>query len=407
MSRPLQLPDLDDAPCGFLIITDDGQIEAVNNTLVSTLGYAMKEDLTGRPFESILTIASRIFYQTHLYPLVNLHGVANEIFLTLQKKSGEHYQALCNAVRRKKEDTALIHCILVSAEQRGKYEKEILEAKRRAEEATKENTELIQAKLALEESSRMLDNRINRLAQINNNMVQFGHFISHEIQEPIRKIAVRSDILIQKNKDQLAPNALEILRKINSESTQLRAFAVNLERYIGINLDKEKFSHIDLNTVIRHAYQNADLTGGPGSLVLNIDPLPSIDGFPLQIESLFTSLFQALLDQRSNDLPLSLTVGGQVEKINSFLFLPGKYNYIDILRITISDSAVLTPRGRDLIEAINSKTNVTTIARHIAIASSKAIADNHFGTLTAATNLSGGIDIVLQLPVVHQVPPYS
>jgi light-regulated signal transduction histidine kinase (bacteriophytochrome) len=253
----------------------------------------------------------------------------------------------------------------------------------------------------------MLDNRINRLAQINNNMVQFGHFISHEIQEPIRKIAVRSDILIQKNKDQLAPNALEILRKINSESTQLRAFAVNLERYIGINLDKEKFSHIDLNTVIRHAYQNADLTGGPGSLVLNIDPLPSIDGFPLQIESLFTSLFQALLDQRSNDLPLSLTVGGQVEKINSFLFLPGKYNYIDILRITISDSAVLTPRGRDLIEAINSKTNVTTIARHIAIASSKAIADNHFGTLTAATNLSGGIDIVLQLPVVHQVPPYS
>jgi sigma-B regulation protein RsbU (phosphoserine phosphatase) len=402
MSRPIQSAYLEDAPCGFLIITDNGHIEAVNHTLVSTLGYATKEDLVGRSLESILTIASRIFYQTHLYPLVNLHGIANEIFLTFRKKSGDHYSAICNAVCKVEGNTRLIHCILISAEQRGKYENEILEAKRRAEEASRENTELIQAKTALEESSRMLDNRINRLAQINENMVQFGHFISHEIQEPIRKIAIRSDTLIQRNKDRLNPETLDTLRKINSESTQLRAFAVNLERYIGINLDREKLSPIDLNAVVRQAHNNANLTGNSGTIILDIDPLPSIDGYALQIEILFTSLFQALLGQQPDDLPLSLTIRGRVEKTNSFQHLPGKYNYIDMLVITICGSGALTPRAHELIDAVNSKTNINTIARHIGIASGKAIINNHFGSLTATIDPSGSVAIVLQLPLLQQ-----
>ncbi|HEY4289824.1 MAG TPA: PAS domain-containing protein [Puia sp.] len=399
MKRPLQPADLDDAPCGFIIISDDGRIDAINNTLTQILGYDKKEDLVGQTVGAIFTIASRIFYQTHFYPLVNLHGKAHEIFLTLKKKNGDHYPAICNAVRKEENNIAVTHCILLSAEQRGKYEKEIIEARRKAEQAIKENSELVQAKKDLEDSSLTLDGRLNRLAQINDNMVQFGHFISHEIQEPIRKIAVRSDNLIQKNKDQLPPYTLDALRRINAESTQLRAFAVNLERYISLNLDKEKSTGIDLDAVIRQARHNAESPDNPGALILETTPLPSIDGYAFQMETLFTCLFQALLDHRPDSQPLLLTIEGQLEQTNSFRYLPGKYHYVSTLRIIINDRGALAIRARELTELINSKTDITTIARHIGIASCKAIINNHSGSFTASTNPTGATSFVLQFPL--------
>ena len=52
------------------------------------LGYG-RDELQGRRVESILNIGSRIFYQTHFFPLVKLHGRAEEIFLLLRAKSGD------------------------------------------------------------------------------------------------------------------------------------------------------------------------------------------------------------------------------------------------------------------------------------------------------------------------------
>jgi sigma-B regulation protein RsbU (phosphoserine phosphatase) len=69
---------LNTAPCGFLSFADDGTITTVNATLLGMLGYE-RDELTGRGIETILTIGSRIFYQTHFFPLVRLHGSAEEI----------------------------------------------------------------------------------------------------------------------------------------------------------------------------------------------------------------------------------------------------------------------------------------------------------------------------------------
>jgi sigma-B regulation protein RsbU (phosphoserine phosphatase) len=63
---------LNTAPCGFLSFTDDGKIILANATLLDLLGYEPGE-LPGRHIDSILPVASRIFYQTHLFPLLKLH----------------------------------------------------------------------------------------------------------------------------------------------------------------------------------------------------------------------------------------------------------------------------------------------------------------------------------------------
>src|SRR5688500_7047748 len=88
-------PLLDAAPCGFVSFGDDGAIALVNRTLLELLGYE-RDELLGRHVETILTIAGRIFYQTHLFPLLTLHGRAEEIFLLLRPKGGGEVGALVN-----------------------------------------------------------------------------------------------------------------------------------------------------------------------------------------------------------------------------------------------------------------------------------------------------------------------
>ncbi|HLO47035.1 MAG TPA: response regulator [Kamptonema sp.] len=126
---------LNNAPCGFLSFNDDGLIVMINATLSELLGYDAYS-LFGKKFEMILPIASRIFYQTHFFPLLKLHGKIEEIYFSLRAKQGNDLPILINAVRRKQEENFFNDCIILPIRQRIKYEDEILKAKKVAEAAT-------------------------------------------------------------------------------------------------------------------------------------------------------------------------------------------------------------------------------------------------------------------------------
>ncbi|WP_333306211.1 diguanylate cyclase domain-containing protein [Microcoleus sp. B7-D4] len=125
---------LNTSPCGFLSFADDGTILMVNATLVQLLGHE-PDELRGQKMESILPIASRIFYQTHFFPLLKLHGKVEEIYFSLRSKEGSEIPMLINAVRREKGGSFINDCILICIRQRILYEGEIIKAKKAAEAA--------------------------------------------------------------------------------------------------------------------------------------------------------------------------------------------------------------------------------------------------------------------------------
>ncbi|HEX2167797.1 MAG TPA: ATP-binding protein [Longimicrobiales bacterium] len=125
---------LDHAPCGFLSFGDDGIVQHVNTTLLDILGYPAPE-LVGSHVERILTIGTRIFYQTHWFPLLRLHHRGDEIFLMLRTKDGEEVGVLVNAVQHQRGGRAMYDCVLMQVKERQKYEDELLRARRVAEKA--------------------------------------------------------------------------------------------------------------------------------------------------------------------------------------------------------------------------------------------------------------------------------
>jgi PAS domain S-box-containing protein len=135
-------PILDTAPCGYLSFADDGRILAVNTTLRELLGYEADE-LDDRRIDVILPPGGRVFYQTHFFPLLKLHGRVEEIYLSLRSKQGEDVPVLVNASRRCRGAEFANDCILLPIRQRSRYEDEILAAKRVAESATRAKDEFL------------------------------------------------------------------------------------------------------------------------------------------------------------------------------------------------------------------------------------------------------------------------
>ena len=134
---------LNTAPCGFLSFGDDGAILAANATLAGWLGRA-PGSLDGLHVESILPPGGRIFYQSYFFPLLKLHGLAEEVYLSLRGDGGGDVPVLANAARHERDGAPVNDCVFVPMRQRRRFEDEILAAKREAEAANRAKDALIE-----------------------------------------------------------------------------------------------------------------------------------------------------------------------------------------------------------------------------------------------------------------------
>ena len=150
---PTEAEDLEDlfehAPCGYISATADGKMTKVNQTLVAWLGHD-RDRLVGQRFQSLLSIAGKIFYETHFAPLLRLQGHFSEVALDILRADGTTLPVLVNAVERRDEDGRLqfIRMTIFNASDRRRYERELLAARKTSDKA---NAELRELALTLEE----------------------------------------------------------------------------------------------------------------------------------------------------------------------------------------------------------------------------------------------------------------
>jgi signal transduction histidine kinase len=198
-------PLLDTAPCGFVSFADDGTVRVANATLLDMLDY-QADELVGKHVETVMSVGARIFYQTHLFPLLRLHGRAEEIFLLLRAKNGEDVAAIANAVRRERGGEWISDCVLLWVRERRKFEDALLRAKELAEEAKAvaeqerrrvevANEQLEQQAIEMELAQEQLMaqaeelERLRALAeQANRAKSVFLTMMSHELRTPLNAI---------------------------------------------------------------------------------------------------------------------------------------------------------------------------------------------------------------------------
>lgn len=123
----------DQLPVGLLVLSASGTILKVNTTFCGWLGLA-QEDLVGRKrLQELLTVGGRIFHQTHWLPMLEMQGSLSEVKLDLKRSDGSAFPVMLNVIRHVRASGTLDQVSISMAEERNKYERELLIARRRAD----------------------------------------------------------------------------------------------------------------------------------------------------------------------------------------------------------------------------------------------------------------------------------
>ncbi len=186
----------ENAPCGYLSLDPGGRIFKVNTTLCSWVGYA-PEDLLGKRLGDLLNIAGRMFYETHIAPLLRMQGFFNEVALDLVSQNGERLPVIANAAERRTADGGVIstRLTLLKAADRRRYEQGLLDARdqSRSSEAA--------AKAILKD-----ERETSQLRE------QFIAVLGHDLRNPLASIDAGARILLRRTRDETEIRVLQMMQ---------------------------------------------------------------------------------------------------------------------------------------------------------------------------------------------------
>ena len=143
----------ENAPCAYITLLPNGRVQRVNKTLFNWIGHTA-EHMAGKRFSDFLNMAGRIYFETHIAPLLRMQGFYHEFALEMITAAGEPLQMIGNAVEgRDSAGKALFTRIaLIKATDRRRYERELLAARDDARtnlESERETSELREQFLAV------------------------------------------------------------------------------------------------------------------------------------------------------------------------------------------------------------------------------------------------------------------
>ncbi len=127
---------IEDAPCGIAVTDPDGRLRYVNATLAHWLGLPPEGDPTRATLASLFTGPGRIFYDTHMAPMMRLQGFVREISCTLEVRGGTPLPVMLSGVARRNADGVCTRFdyTVFDARERRSYEEALRSAKREADE---------------------------------------------------------------------------------------------------------------------------------------------------------------------------------------------------------------------------------------------------------------------------------
>uniref|UniRef100_UPI003751CFE2 sensor domain-containing protein n=1 Tax=Undibacterium sp. TaxID=1914977 RepID=UPI003751CFE2 len=139
------MTNFDLIPCPMLLTDTLGNIRLANRDLLKIIGKRI-EEVESISMEKFFPLASRIFLQTHVWPILLREGKVSEIRLTINHHLGDKIPVLMNCQRTNIDGIEAYAWLFFVTTERGRYEQELLETRKRTEsllDETVKNTRFI------------------------------------------------------------------------------------------------------------------------------------------------------------------------------------------------------------------------------------------------------------------------
>ena len=280
----------ENAPCGYLSVQLDGQIFRINATLASWIGYT-PEQLVGKRLHHLLTIPSRILYETHFAPLLSMQGSFEELSLDL-RTANSNIVALSgsgNVVRKDANgQPLLIRLAFFKATDRRRYERQIVEANEKSQALER----VTQALLVSERQTSELRE-------------QFIAVLGHDLRNPLAAISSGMRLL---QKEQSAAKRKYISEMVEGSIVRMGSLIDNVLDFargrLGTGIPLELRTDVSLSTVLEHVVSELRL-GIPDRIIETDIDLPNpIKCDPSRISQLVSNLLGNALTHGSASVPV-------------------------------------------------------------------------------------------------------
>jgi sigma-B regulation protein RsbU (phosphoserine phosphatase) len=272
------------APCGYLSMHADGRIFSANTTLADWTGIAASK-LTSKRFSDLLTVGTRIFYETHGAPMLRLQGHVEELALELRTATGGRMPVFVNGLDcGDRKGQRNIRMIVVKAIERRRWEREIVEAREASEQRLR--AELDTAGLR----------------------EQFIAVLGHDLRNPLASIGAGMSLL--KRKEELSSEGLRIVEMVLGSVGRMSALIEDVLDFARARLGGRSSlniqSRIDLAPILRHLAAELQVAS-PGRIIeAKIDIPTGVDCDPSRLGQLVSNLLGNALTHGASDAPVRL-----------------------------------------------------------------------------------------------------
>jgi len=346
-------------------------------------------------FESYLKVPLMVFDKKSLATFIHhddvpliVEGWSNT------KKSKGDFSA---DIRIKKEDNYIWHnvSIMPNKSEDGSISSWLIyfvnnHAQKMIVEALKDNSELRKMQLELENAN-------SKLKFKNKELEQFAFITSHDLQEPLRKIM----IMISRAAEHLTEQqkTLYYFDKITLAAGRLSNLISDVLNYSRVNNHDKFTAEVDLNDVAAQTLEDLSLIKEEKKAVINLSPLPVVNGIDTQLRQLFYNLINNALKFNSAQPTVNISsriISSQSDTTFDPAAPSGNFYVISIEDNGIGMDSEYSGRIFDMFQRLHQRDQYS--GNGIGLALCKRIVENHNGTINFTSKPGQGTTFWIYLP---------
>jgi signal transduction histidine kinase len=224
------------------------------------------------------------------------------------------------------------------------------------------------------------------LARSNADLEQFAYITSHDLQEPLRNIAIFSQLLSRDYSGRLNQRADDIIHVITSSVERMNTLIRDLLAYSRVgNMDALPMNPVDLSRVVEWACGNLRAKIVDSNAIVETDPLPTVRGDQVQMVQVFQNLIDNAIKYGGSGRPTVRISAGRMD---------GNW------RITVKDNGIgIDPMHHKQIFDVFKRLHGRDIpGTGIGLALAKRVVERHGGRIWVESEAGQGAAFHFTLP---------
>lgn len=141
------------------------------------------------------------------------------------------------------------------------------------------------------------------LEKSNTELEQFVYIASHDLQEPLRVVAMNLQYLERLTKNKLSSDELKFIQFSVQSGVRMREMIQSLLLYTSIWRDNLQVKKINLNEMVQRALESLQVSVSQSGAKIQVGTLPSLAVDPILIVQLFQNLINNAIKYRSERVP--------------------------------------------------------------------------------------------------------